>query len=93
MGKNKQHDIEAGMGGGALYPNMIENPQIRWAFVRKVYTIVVIQILLTIAVASVVIFVPAISRFLLAGTPASLAVFILIIIAPFLGNFAEAHGI
>ncbi|KAG1368686.1 protein LIFEGUARD 4 [Cocos nucifera] len=98
MGKNTQHDIEAGVVGGALYPNMIENPQIRWAFVRKVYTIVVIQILLTIAVACVVIFVPAISRFLLAQTPASLAVFILIIIAPLLvmlpmTYFRERHPI
>ncbi|XP_065025257.1 protein LIFEGUARD 4-like [Musa acuminata AAA Group] len=81
----KGGDIEAGYGGGsALYPNMMESPQLRWAFIRKVYSIVALQILLTIAVAGVVNFVEPVRSFLLSHTTASLVVYILIIISPFL---------
>ncbi|URE31391.1 hypothetical protein MUK42_06321 [Musa troglodytarum] len=81
----KGGDIEAGNGGGsALYPNMMESPQLRWAFIRKVYSIVALQILLTIAVAGVVNFVEPVRSFLLSHTTASLVVYILIIISPFL---------
>ncbi|CAL9166707.1 unnamed protein product [Musa hybrid cultivar] len=81
----KGGDIETGYGGGsALYPNMMESPQLRWAFIRKVYSIVALQILLTIAVAGVVNFVEPVRSFLLSHTTASLVVYILIIISPFL---------
>ncbi|RZR81859.1 hypothetical protein BHM03_00008165, partial [Ensete ventricosum] len=81
----KEGDIEAGYGGGSsLYPNMMESPQLRWAFIRKVYSIVALQILLTIAVAGVVNFVEPVRSFLLSHTTASLVVYILIIISPFL---------
>uniref|UniRef100_A0ACD5UP74 Uncharacterized protein n=1 Tax=Avena sativa TaxID=4498 RepID=A0ACD5UP74_AVESA len=75
----KHHDMEA--GGGAC-PYMIESPQLRWAFIRKVYVIVSMQLLATIAVASTVYLVPDIRRFFLARTPAALAAFVLIIVAP-----------
>ncbi|XP_047062392.1 protein LIFEGUARD 4-like [Lolium rigidum] len=61
---------------------MIESPQLRWAFIRKVYVIVSMQLLATIAVASTVYLVPDIRRFFLARTPAALAAFVLIIVAP-----------
>ncbi|PKA64959.1 BI1-like protein [Apostasia shenzhenica] len=76
----KRGDVEM----GALYPNMMENPQMRWAFIRKVYMIVTLQILITIAVSSVVIFYRPIPEFLLSRTFPSLAAMIAIIILPFL---------
>ncbi|KAL9410661.1 hypothetical protein AB3S75_044439 [Citrus x aurantiifolia] len=60
-------DVERGTT--ELYPGMIEPPEIRWAFIRKVYAIVAMQILLTITVASVVVFVKPIHKFLASGTP------------------------
>lgn len=60
---------DAERGTTELYPGMIEPPEIRWAFIRKVYAIVAMQILLTIAVASVVVFVKPIHKFLASGTP------------------------
>ncbi|KAK1681957.1 hypothetical protein QYE76_042805 [Lolium multiflorum] len=77
MGKHR--DVEA---GGMACPYMIESPQLRWAFIRKVYVIVSMQLLATIAVASTVYLVPDIRRFFLARTPAALAAFVLIIVAP-----------
>ena len=79
----KHHDVEAA-GGGAC-PYMIESPQLRWAFIRKVYVIVSMQLLATIAVASTVYLVPDIRRFFLARTPAAIAAFVLIIVAPIIG--------
>ncbi|KAK7343409.1 hypothetical protein VNO77_12126 [Canavalia gladiata] len=58
MGKG---DIEAGMSYGnsnGLYPSMMESPELRWGFIRKVYIIVSLQLLLTAAFASIFIFVP-----------------------------------
>jgi FtsH-binding integral membrane protein len=44
--------------------NMIhENPEIRWSFIRKVYSIVAFQLLLTIVVAYILIFVPPVANF------------------------------
>ncbi|WJX15794.1 hypothetical protein P8452_05895 [Trifolium repens] len=42
---------------------MHENPELRWSFIRKVYSIITLQLLLTIAVVSVVVFVPAVTNF------------------------------
>jgi protein lifeguard len=58
MGKG---DIEAGFShahGDSLYPSMIESPELRWGFIRKVYTIVSIQLLLTAGVACFFMFFP-----------------------------------
>ncbi|WJX10213.1 hypothetical protein P8452_00963 [Trifolium repens] len=40
-----------------------ENPEIRWSFIRKVYSIVAFQLLLTIVVAYILIFVPPVANF------------------------------
>ncbi|KAK7269782.1 hypothetical protein RIF29_22518 [Crotalaria pallida] len=62
MGKG---DIEAGFSYGqgnsnGLYPYMIESPELRWGFIRKVYIIISMQLLFTAAFASVFIsFQPA----------------------------------
>ncbi|KAL9237646.1 hypothetical protein vseg_012170 [Gypsophila vaccaria] len=82
MGGPKAYgDIEAGTSNGQLYPNMAENPQFRWAFIRKVYVIIAIQMILTAAVAATVVFVRPISHYLV-STRAGLAIYIVIIISP-----------
>lgn len=83
----RKDDIETGVGGnGALYPTMVESPELRWSFIRKVYSIISIQLLLTIAVASVVVFIPPIKVFF-ATTPAGLGLYIVILILPFIGTY------
>ncbi|XP_073051618.1 protein LIFEGUARD 2-like [Primulina eburnea] len=74
-------DVETGRR--PLYPMMMESPELRWSFIRKIYTIVSIQLLLTIAVAAVVVTVQPISRFF-ATTGAGLALYIVLIITPFI---------
>ncbi|XP_019178788.1 PREDICTED: BI1-like protein [Ipomoea nil] len=80
----RKSDVEA--GGRQLYPTMLENPQLRWSFIRKVYSIVSIQLLLTVAVASVVVTVHPIKHFF-ASTGAGLAVYIVLIITPLIVLF------
>ncbi|KAL6563831.1 Protein LIFEGUARD 2 [Orobanche gracilis] len=66
-----------------LYPMMLESPELRWSFIRKIYTIVSIQLLLTIAVGALVVTVHPISHFFTA-TRAGLVVYIILIITPFI---------
>ncbi|XP_050374112.1 protein LIFEGUARD 2-like [Argentina anserina] len=54
-------DVEA--QNGQLYPNQMETPQLRWAFIRKVYSIICFQLALTAAVAIVVVTIEDIPRF------------------------------
>ena len=61
MGKG---DIEAG-NPQSLYPSMIESPELRWGFIRKVYTIVSIQLLFTAGFASLFVFFPPAKNFVL----------------------------
>jgi hypothetical protein len=100
MGKHNHHDVEAPAAGGSSFPPpppavgvagvactyMIERPELRWAFIRKVYAIVATQLVVTVAIAAAVYSVPAIRRFFLARTPASLAAFVLVIVAPLIGD-------
>lgn len=84
MFRNGKNDVESGdRGGGALYPTMLESPQLRWAFIRKVYAIVALQLLMTVAVAAVVVFVRPISVFF-ATTTAGLVLWIVLLITPFI---------
>lgn len=83
MGKGAAGDIETGQ----LYPSMVENAQFRWAFIRKVYIIIAIQMILTAIVASVVVFVRPISHYLV-STPSGLAIYIVILISPIISNFS-----
>ncbi|GMN46767.1 hypothetical protein TIFTF001_015953 [Ficus carica] len=66
-----------------LYPTMIENPQLRWAFIRKVYILISMQLLLTVAVAAAVVFYRPIPNFFV-RTTAGLIAYIAIIISTFL---------
>ena len=75
-------DVEA--GATPLYPMMFESPELRWSFIRKVYSIISIQLLATIAVASVVVSVRPISQFFVSSS-GGLALYIVLIITPFIG--------
>ncbi|KAF2325238.1 hypothetical protein GH714_025538 [Hevea brasiliensis] len=77
----RKSDVEA--GARPLYPMMLERPELRWAFIRKVYSILSFQLLATIAVASVVVSVHPIANFFV-STGAGLALYIVLIIMPFI---------
>ena len=81
-----KNDVESGGSGGVqpLYPVMMESPELRWGFIRKVYSIIAIQLLATIAVGAVVVSVRPISHFFVSST-GGLAVYIILIITPFIG--------
>lgn len=72
-----QGDIESGQ----LYPNMVEDVRHRWAFIRKVYVIIAMQMILTAAVSAVVVFVRPIPEYLV-STRAGLGIYIVILISP-----------
>ncbi|XP_030545877.1 protein LIFEGUARD 2 [Rhodamnia argentea] len=74
-------DVEA--GARPLYPMMLESPELRWAFIRKVYSIVALQLLATIAVGAVVVSVHPIAHFFV-STSGGLALYIVLIITPFI---------
>lgn len=76
MTRSNKGDVESG-NNNQLYPMMLESPQLRWAFIRKVYSILCIQMLLTTAVAATVVFVRPIPNFF-TQTAAGLAVYIVI---------------
>lgn len=74
-------DIEAGGAGtGELYPSMMENPRFRWAFIRKVYVIIALQLLVTVGVAAIVVFVEPVATFMV-SIPAGFAVYVSIFIS------------
>ncbi|KAL7597931.1 protein LIFEGUARD 2 [Lactuca sativa] len=75
-------DIESG-SSQPLYPMMLESPELRWSFIRKIYSIVAIQLLLTAAVGSLVVTYHPIVIFF-TTTNAGLACYLLLIIAPFI---------
>ncbi|KAL0419857.1 UNVERIFIED_CONTAM: protein LIFEGUARD 2 [Sesamum radiatum] len=79
----RKNDVE--VGARPLYPMMLESPELRWSFIRKIYTIVSIQLLLTIAVAAAVVTVHPIAHFF-TTTGAGLALYIVLIITPFIGK-------
>ncbi|OMO77662.1 Bax inhibitor 1-related protein [Corchorus capsularis] len=77
----QKNDVEG--GARPLYPTMLEPVELRWAFIRKIYSIVAIQLLATIAVAATVVFVRPVAHFFV-SSPAGLAVYIVLIIMPFI---------
>ncbi|XP_047328275.1 protein LIFEGUARD 2 [Impatiens glandulifera] len=87
-------DVETGVGR-PLYPTMLESPELRWGFIRKIYSILTIQLLITVAVAAIVVTVHPIAVFF-STTPAGLALYIILIIIPFivlcpLHYYSERH--
>ncbi|CAA0832140.1 Bax inhibitor-1 family protein [Striga hermonthica] len=77
----RKYDVES--GAEPLYPMMLESPELRWSFIRKIYTIISVQLLLTIAVAAVVVTVHPISQFF-ATTSSGLALYVVLIFTPFI---------
>lgn len=73
------------VGARPLYPMMLESPELRWSFIRKIYSIVCIQLLATIAVAAIVVSVRPIAHFF-SSTGAGLALYIVLIITPFIST-------
>lgn len=87
-----KYDVESG-ATQPLYPMMLEPPELRWNFVGKVYSIVAIQLILTVVIGAIVVSVDSISTFF-TTTGAGLFFYILLIITPFIGTFhffAEKH--
>ena len=80
---SSKRDVES--GERTLYPTMLESPELRWSFIRKVYSIITFQLLLTIAVASVVVFFPPIPRFFVSTTP-GLVLYIVLIFIPLIST-------
>ncbi|XP_074283884.1 protein LIFEGUARD 4-like [Silene latifolia] len=80
----RKNDVESGGSHShsqQLYPVQLESPELRWGFIRKVYSIIAIQLLATIAVGAVVVTVKPISHFF-THTNAGLACYIILIITP-----------
>ncbi|KAI3806017.1 hypothetical protein L1987_21907 [Smallanthus sonchifolius] len=75
-------DLETGPNR-TLYPMMLESLELRWSFIRKIYSIVAIQLLLTVAVGAIVVSYHPIVTFL-TTTSGGLACYILLIITPFI---------
>ncbi|KAK1399094.1 Bax inhibitor 1-related [Heracleum sosnowskyi] len=75
-------DVESGTSE-PLYPMMLEAPELRWAFIRKIYSVVAVQLILTVVVAAFVVSSRPVSTFL-TTTTAGLCVYILIILTPFI---------
>ncbi|CAI9781205.1 unnamed protein product [Fraxinus pennsylvanica] len=76
---SRKDDVEAGTN--LLYPLMQESPELRWAFIRKVYLIIIVQLLVIIVVASVVVIVHPIAAFF-STTRIGLAIYIVIVLIP-----------
>ncbi|KAM0937111.1 hypothetical protein DsansV1_C26g0195711 [Dioscorea sansibarensis] len=87
--EKEAEDLEKGNANAAvpapLYPKMAEDPHARWAFIRKVYTILAAQFIFTSAVGAIGAFVHPIPKFFLSGGLASIAVFFAILFSPFIG--------
>ncbi|XP_062144632.1 protein LIFEGUARD 4 [Alnus glutinosa] len=77
----RKSDVEA--GARPLYPMMLESPELRWSFIRKIYSILTVQLLATIVVAATVVSVRPIATFFV-STGAGLALYIVLIIMPFI---------
>lgn len=77
----RKSDVES--GSTPLYPMMLESPELRWSFIRKVYSIICMQLLLTIFIGCIVVYVRPISLFFVT-TNTGLALYIVLIIMPFI---------
>lgn len=77
----RKADVEQGPAQ-PLYPVMLESPELRWAFVRKVYSIISLQLLVTVVVAAIFVFVHPVAKFFVT-TSGGLALYILLILTPF----------
>ncbi|MCI11333.1 BI1-like protein [Trifolium medium] len=63
--------------------NLRNNPELRWSFIRKVYSIIIFQLLLIITVVSVVLFVQPVANFFNSKQSTLLNIFLIFV--PFIG--------
>ncbi|XP_074283887.1 protein LIFEGUARD 2-like [Silene latifolia] len=77
---SRKDDVESGLSQ-QLYPAQSESPDLRWGFIRKVYSIVAIQLLATVAVGAFVVSSKPISHFF-TETSGGYACYIILIITP-----------
>lgn len=79
-------DVELGYGGGdVLYPGLsLEDNEMRWGFLRKVYSILSMQLLLIVIVAATVVLYSPIILFLVktSGLLLSISILPLILMCP-----------
>ncbi|XP_057476879.1 protein LIFEGUARD 2-like [Actinidia eriantha] len=75
--------VEAAAENGGLYPSMTDNADLQWSFLRKVYALLSLQLLLTVGLIATVVFVCTIPRFMFHTTP-GIAVCILSLLVPFI---------
>lgn len=76
----KTGDLESGTG------TIGDSPEHQWSFIRKVYSILAFQLLLTVAVATAVFMYHPIATFLTTSVGGR-ACFILLLLVPFIGKF------
>ncbi|WJX15904.1 hypothetical protein P8452_06001 [Trifolium repens] len=74
-------DMESGESN-ILCPMMHENHELRWSFIRKVYSIITFHLLLTIPVISVFLFVPPVANFF--NSKQGLVLCVVLLIVPFI---------
>ncbi|KAH9316118.1 hypothetical protein KI387_024745, partial [Taxus chinensis] len=81
--KNPYTDLEASVST-PLYPGIPDQENaLRWAFIRKVYAILSVQMLLTVAAGSIVVFVRPVALFFV-SSGLGLGLYIALVILPFI---------
>lgn len=78
----KGGDVE----NGQLYPGMMENPQMRWAFIRKIYVLLCLQLLFSFGVGCVLFFNPTVKHFMM-GSPVGWAIILAALILTVISKF------
>uniref|UniRef100_M1A7R0 Transmembrane BAX inhibitor motif-containing protein 4 n=1 Tax=Solanum tuberosum TaxID=4113 RepID=M1A7R0_SOLTU len=98
MFKQGGADIESGnkggVNGGQIYPGQMEDPQMRWAFIRKVYSIVCTQLFFTAVIATVMFFTPAVKHYMrtILGRVTVIVLLVIAFILIFLmGRYGKKH--
>ncbi|XP_010326728.2 protein LIFEGUARD 4-like [Solanum lycopersicum] len=98
MFKQGGADIESGnkggVNGGQIYPGQMDDPQMRWAFIRKVYSIVCTQLFFTTIIATAMFFTPAVKHYMrtILGKVTIIVLVIIAFILIFLmGRYGKKH--
>ncbi|XP_078159631.1 protein LIFEGUARD 2-like [Carex rostrata] len=68
-------------------PVIIENVEVRWAFLKKVYSVLAIEMLIMVAVAWTIVFVPPVANFFV-STSIGFGLYIFSLILPFIVLYA-----
>ncbi|KAH6777988.1 hypothetical protein C2S52_006501 [Perilla frutescens var. hirtella] len=82
------------MGSGQLYPGMQENPEMRWGFIRKVYSILCVQLLITFSIAISMTLIEPVRHFLRTTTGLYVmiaAIVLTVILCLMMSCFSQKH--